>query len=88
MDRRSVTLREGDEISLTTGAVRRLHSQSAKRTVYPWYPIAGHREGLRMNDLTTLHSAFVILGYHGGTAHAGEIPGMIRPDGTVVPFRN
>lgn len=34
----------------------------------PWYPLVGHREGLRANDLTTLASAFWILAYHSGTA--------------------
>jgi hypothetical protein len=61
-------------------------SQTAKPRL-PWYPIMGHREGLRMNDLITLHSAFVIIGYHGGTAHVSEIPGTTRSDGTVVPFQ-
>ena len=59
----------------------------AKANALPWYPIMGHREGLRMNDLVTLHSAFVILGYHGGTAHVSEIPGTTRDDGSVVPFQ-
>lgn len=56
--------------------------------VYPWYPIVGHREGLRMNDLVTLASAFSILANEGGTAHVSEIPGTTRSDGSVVPFRN
>lgn len=35
----------------------------------PWYPLVGHRRGLRANDLVTLASAFVILANEGGTAH-------------------
>lgn len=35
----------------------------------PWYPLHGHRPGLRANDMITLHSAFVILAMEGGTAH-------------------
>jgi hypothetical protein len=38
----------------------------------PQYPLHGHREGLRANDLVTLHSAFVILAHVGGTAHQAE----------------
>lgn len=30
----------------------------------PWYPIAGHRQGLRRNDLNTLWSSLVISTYH------------------------
>jgi hypothetical protein len=52
----------------------------------PWYPLAGHREGLRANDMISLHSAFVILSYHGGTAHQAPQPGTII-DGNVVPFQ-
>lgn len=40
-----------------------------KITPRPWYPLVGHREGLRANDLVTLASAFWILGNEGGTAH-------------------
>lgn len=38
-------------------------------TAVPWYPLVGHREGLRRNDLVTLASAFTVISYHGGTAH-------------------
>ena len=34
----------------------------------PYYPLMGHREGLRANDLVTLASAFWILALEGGTA--------------------
>lgn len=39
------------------------------RTRRPWYPLVGHREGLRANDLITLASAFWIISQSGGTAH-------------------
>jgi hypothetical protein len=58
----------------------------AKANARPWYPIMGHREGLRMNDLVTLASAFSILALEGGTAHMSEIPGTTRSDGSVVRF--
>lgn len=88
MNSQSTSLHQGDEISLTTGhVVRSSQSQTAKQ-VWPWYPLAGHREGLRANDLVTLHSAFVILAFHGGTAHMSETPGTVRLDGSVVPFQN
>lgn len=35
----------------------------------PWYPLVGHREGLRANDLVSLASALFILALEGGTAH-------------------
>lgn len=35
----------------------------------PWYPLHGHRSGLRANDLGTLASALWILALHGGTAY-------------------
>jgi hypothetical protein len=63
-----------------------LPKQTAKRTVYPWYPLVGHREGLRMNDPITLHSAFVVISYHGGTVHQTPIPGTVV-NGEAVPFR-
>lgn len=66
----------------------RSHSRIAKVRYPSWYKLDGHREGLRANDLITLHSAFVIMAYHGGTAHVSEIPGTTRIDGSVVPFRN
>lgn len=40
-----------------------------KITPRPWYPLVGHREGLRSNDLVTLASALFILSLEGGTAH-------------------
>lgn len=40
-----------------------------RNTPRPWYPLVGHRSGLRMNDLVTLASAFAILKLEGGTAH-------------------
>ena len=39
------------------------------QSVLPWYPLVGHRPGLRMNDLSTLASAIFILALEGGTAH-------------------
>lgn len=44
------------------------------RNPLPWYPLHGHRPGLRANDLITLHSAFVILAMEGGTAHMSVTP--------------
>lgn len=35
----------------------------------PYYPLVGHRAGLRRNDLGTLASALWILANAGGTAH-------------------
>lgn len=35
----------------------------------PWYPLVGHRRGLRSNDLVTLASALFVLAIEGGTAH-------------------
>lgn len=35
----------------------------------PWYPLAGHRSGLRANDPVSLASAFMILALEGATAH-------------------
>lgn len=42
----------------------------------PWYPLVGHRQGLRRNDMTTLASALWILGNEGGTAHYGHCDGI------------
>lgn len=39
------------------------------RTRYPWYPLVGHRSGLRANDMISLASALFILALEGGTAH-------------------
>lgn len=66
--RKSVTLRDGDSINLTTGQVTRA-SQSQPANRAPWYPLEGHREGLRANDLITLASAFTIIDRLGHTAH-------------------
>jgi hypothetical protein len=44
------------------------------QTSTPWYPLVGHREGLRSNDLITLASAFWILALEGGTAHLTSTP--------------
>ncbi len=52
------TLRNADRANVKPGAL-------------PWYPLAGHREGLRANDPVTLHSAFLILAHEGGTVHRG-----------------
>jgi hypothetical protein len=41
---------------------------------YPWYPLVGHRQGLRANDLVTLSSAFWLLMNEGGTAHRPDVP--------------
>jgi hypothetical protein len=35
----------------------------------PWYPLVGHRDGLRRNDMITLASALFILALEGGTAY-------------------
>lgn len=42
-----------------------------KQTPRPWYPLMGHRSGLRANDLVTLASALFVLSLEGGTAHQG-----------------
>ncbi len=62
----TITLRQHDSINLSTGVVTR---SSQSQTRQPWYPLEGHREGLRANDLETLASAFLVISYHGGTAH-------------------
>ncbi len=38
----------------------------------PWYPLVGHRRGLRANDLGTLASALWVLALEGGTAHVSD----------------
>ena len=38
-------------------------------TPRPWYPLVGHREGLRANDPVSLASALFVLALEGGTAH-------------------
>lgn len=42
-------------------------------TPRPWYPLMGHREGLRRNDPVTLASALFILALEGGTAHRSDV---------------
>jgi hypothetical protein len=37
--------------------------------------LVGHREGLRANDMITLHSAFVCLSLQGFTAHLSHCDG-------------
>lgn len=39
------------------------------RVRHPYYPLVGHRNGLRANDPVSLASAFWILAIEGGTAH-------------------
>jgi hypothetical protein len=39
----------------------------------PWYPLVGHRRGLRSNDLVALASALWILALEGGTAHVAPV---------------
>ena len=39
----------------------------------PYYPLIGHRDGLRANDLVTLASAFWILALEGGTAIRAQV---------------
>lgn len=75
------TLKQGQSINLSTGQV----TQSPTRL--PAYPLMGHREGLRMNDLVTLASAFWIISIEGGTAHSSPIPG-VRPDKTWLQAAN
>lgn len=51
----------------------------------PWYPLVGHRIGLRSNDLTTLASAFWVECLERGAL--SPQPGTKDADGNVVPFR-
>ena len=48
-------------------------------------PLHDHREGLRANDMTVLHSALWILAVRGGTAHLAPIPGSVDRNGDIVP---
>lgn len=53
------------------------------RSVRPWYPLIGHREGLRMNDLVTLASALFVECLERGAVQS--IPGTVDPEtGKVV----
>jgi hypothetical protein len=52
----------------------------------PWYPLMGHRAGLRANDLNTLGSALWLLALEGGTAHLScsaqvQLNGVAREPG-------
>lgn len=52
----------------------------------PWYPLVGHRSGLRRNDLTVLASALWVECLERGAL--SPIPGTVDPDtGNVVPVR-
>lgn len=52
----------------------------------PWYPLVGHRQGLRANDLTTLASALWVECLERGAL--SPVPGTVDPDtGNVVPVR-
>lgn len=55
----------------TTPSESRLAARRLAHQVAPYYPLMGHRPGLRANDLMTLASAFMILANEGGTAHLG-----------------
>lgn len=46
------------------------------RTVRPWYPLVGHRDGLRANDLISLASALFVLALEGGTAYGPGSPSV------------
>lgn len=48
----------------------------------PWYPLVGHRDGLRKNDMVTLASAFWILANEGGCAHQAPITPLAAIVGT------
>ena len=45
------------------------HHQRTGTRQRPWYPLVGHREGLRANDPVSFASALFILALEGGTAH-------------------
>lgn len=56
-------------------------------TRLPWYPLVGHRSGLRRNDLTTLASALWLEALERGVT--APIPGTVDPStGDVVPARH
>lgn len=55
-------------------------------TRLPWYPLVGHRSGLRANDLVTLASALWIECLERGAL--SPVPGTVDPStGDVVPVR-
>lgn len=61
---------------------------TARPNALPWYPLMGHREGLRRNDPVTLASALFILALEGGTAHSpAPIPGTVDDSGTIIAIR-
>lgn len=47
----------------------KIKRRAAKRQSTPWYPLSSHRDGLRQNDLVTLHSAFWIECHENGRLH-------------------
>lgn len=49
-------------------------------------PLHDHREGIRANDMTVLHSALWILAVRGGTVHLAPIPGSVDRNGDIVPL--
>lgn len=56
---------------------RQSNPVGVKATVQrPWYPLQGHRDGLRRNDLVSLASALFVLSLEGGTAHHGHCNGV------------
>lgn len=67
-------------VSETTMVKRR-----QSKTLRPWYPLIGHREGLRANDLISLASAFFIDCLEGGRLN--PVPGTYDYEGNVVPAR-
>lgn len=74
--------------TLSTPAVDTMALRKAECARLPWYPLMGHREGLRRNDPVTLASALFILALEGGTAHGpSPIPGTVDDSGTVIAIR-
>lgn len=70
------------------------HAPTTPRTTTrrPWYPLVGHRQGLRANDLVTLASALWVLALEGGTAHLSssaevQLNGVtVNPDGSTGQY--
>lgn len=55
--------------------------RSNARTLRPWYPLVGHRDGLRRNDLVTLGSALFVLALEGGTQYLADVsPALVNQD--------
>ena len=72
----------GDDCPVHPWAALRVDSRSGQS--YPArYPLVGHRQGLRANDLITLASAFAIIANHGGTAHLVSFV-----DGSMITLAN